>query len=827
MILGRLITVMGVDDTGLVAAQGRLIGLGRTARRVGMGMTMALTLPLAALGAKSISEYAQFQDSMQKIVGLVGVSQKQVGKWSKSIINYSAVIGRSPKKLADAMFYITSAGIFGNRAMELLKASARGSVSGMGSVVTIADLATSAMNAYGQANLSSSQALDVLTETVRKGKAEADSLAQSMGFVIPSAAALGVKFRMVGAAMAAMTRSGANASTSATQLRMVFATLMKNTPKVVKGFKAMGIPIEMLRKKLREPGGFLDVLKILKSKMGEFGNTVMAEVFPRMRALTGVLQIIGANAQTNFQIFADFGHIAGVSMQAFLAQAKSIKHQWDIVKSSFSAASTIMGQSISAAIMPHLVALGKYVFKLAHWFEGLNKTWKKTILTLGGIAIAAGPLLLIFGFFVSSLIPKMIAGFYGVARALTAMKIAMLKNPLMILLVVGASIVAFLYQYFSNLNKIIPAQKKVNEELEKFKKLTKSFADIKTFQQVIGDMTKTQISAQLAKIKAQIKGYEDLLIKQKITELAVKKEAITLKKTIADKKVQEISFQNLLTRIHSSTLSKKTISDSAYYSYAQKAGKDYLNKNENNYKTFFKNLDSLQSGFSKKIGNYDRDRTLQENKNHQFEIGNYQKEINKKIAILQGFMKSLEKMQSTKAVTIKFKLNIAKIETAAREKLKALSQMFLLTKDKAGLLRNVLSTLTTELQSYLSAGLTAVNPKVLALYKTIKILATEIKTLGKTTLTTGAIMKAFAASQNVIANTFAITGDKTQELNSLATLYTQTLLRMRNAGMQNTQVYKQMFVALKHFKGMLQITNKTVRTASLGGSLLSNVFSGF
>jgi TP901 family phage tail tape measure protein len=120
---------------------------------------------------------------------------KQVEEWNSQVLDMSRSVGRGPTELADALFFVTSAGIRGAEAMEVLEMAAKASAAGMGETKVVADLVTSAMNAFGKENLSAAEATDILTATVREGKAEADSLAQAMGFVLPVAAEMGVKFR--------------------------------------------------------------------------------------------------------------------------------------------------------------------------------------------------------------------------------------------------------------------------------------------------------------------------------------------------------------------------------------------------------------------------------------------------------------------------------------------------------------------------------------------------------------------------------------------------------------------------------------------------------
>jgi hypothetical protein len=85
--------------------------------------------------------------------------------------------GVSANEAADALFFITSAGLRGAGATEVLEASLKGAAIGLGDTKTIADLATSAVNAYGESTLGGAEAVDVLAEAVRLGKLEPAELA--------------------------------------------------------------------------------------------------------------------------------------------------------------------------------------------------------------------------------------------------------------------------------------------------------------------------------------------------------------------------------------------------------------------------------------------------------------------------------------------------------------------------------------------------------------------------------------------------------------------------------------------------------------------------
>ena len=234
-------------QTELKKAEGSLTKFGNKATAAGKVLTKKVTLPLVAVGGVSIKAASDFEASMKKIESLVGLSSEAVQGFEEDVKRLSGQTAQAPNDLADAMFFITSAGLRGAVATETLEASAKAAAVGLGETATIAELATSALNAYGAENLSASQATDVMVAAVREGKLEASELAGSMGRVLPLASAMGVNFNEVGAAFAAVSRTGTNAAEAATQVRGILAALLRPTKQSEEALTSMGMSSAELR----------------------------------------------------------------------------------------------------------------------------------------------------------------------------------------------------------------------------------------------------------------------------------------------------------------------------------------------------------------------------------------------------------------------------------------------------------------------------------------------------------------------------------------------------------------------------------------------------
>ena len=301
-------------------------GIGKKFKGMAAGLGIALGGALAVKGLGStVRQFNEFEGSLAKIQGLVGIAGSEVAKFGDLAKELGPKYGKSAQEAADALFFITSAGLRGADATSTLEASLKASAVGLGDVATVADLATSAMNAYGSDTLSASSATDVMVATVREGKLSAEELAESMGRTLPLASAMGVEFNEVGAAFAALSRTGTNASEAATQIRSIFSGILRPTKQAQEELAKYGLTAKGLQESM-EKRGLLATLKTLTTTIGE-NDESLAQVFPNIRSLSGVLDLMGANAATTEKIFGNLLDTTGDTSDAWDVAAKTSGQQ--------------------------------------------------------------------------------------------------------------------------------------------------------------------------------------------------------------------------------------------------------------------------------------------------------------------------------------------------------------------------------------------------------------------------------------------------------------------------------------------------------------------
>ena len=171
-------------NKGLKSAEYKLKKFSGQMQSVGKTMTRSLTLPILAIGAASVKMATEVETSFTKIETLVGLSSDAVDGFKKEVEGISRKTAIGTKELADALFVVTSAGLRGANAIEVLNSASQASAIGLGETKDIARATTAVLQAYGEENMSAARATEILLGTVRAGNLEAADLAPVLGRVI-------------------------------------------------------------------------------------------------------------------------------------------------------------------------------------------------------------------------------------------------------------------------------------------------------------------------------------------------------------------------------------------------------------------------------------------------------------------------------------------------------------------------------------------------------------------------------------------------------------------------------------------------------------------
>ena len=367
---------------GLRKAQAKMRAFSASMNKMGLGMlklSMAMAAPLV-LGIKAFSD---FETQMANVSTMLDEPEKHMDAFRKGVSKLSVEFGESTETLAKGLYDILSASVAPSKALFVLAESAKAAKGGLADTGVAADAVTTIMNAFNLEAENAADVFDLLFTIVKHGKITFPEIADGIGLVATSASSAGVSLEEMGAAIATITRSGIRPQRTIIGLNAIISTFLKPTGKAAKAARELGFELSSATIRAKGLSGVFNML-------AGMDPDAIAKIFPNIRALRGVLPLLG-----NIVLFTeDIGNMtdrAGNSTRAYLKIINTLRHRMAQFKQAVVAA----GRAIGAALAP---ALGRAAERLRGIIETITlileknpkliQTFAKITLIVAGVGLA-------------------------------------------------------------------------------------------------------------------------------------------------------------------------------------------------------------------------------------------------------------------------------------------------------------------------------------------------------------------------------------------------------------------------------------------------------
>lgn len=358
-------------------------------RSIGRGLTTWVTAPLAATAIASGAFAIDFDRAMRNVNSIAQLPEPQLRKLEHDVLGLAGPVAQSPKTLAEGLYDLVSSGFDAHESMIVLRSSALAASAGLTTTEVSTKAVAAVINAYGLRATAARHVSDQLFETVNRGVLTFEELSTTVGDVLPFAAQLGVGLDQVGAAVSTMTKAGLSAPETMTRIKNVLVTLLKPGEDLTGVLKHMGTTGEDL---VREKGLQGALGAIIRETDGT--KSAVAELFPNIRAMGGVLALTGMNADRAAEDLASFKDTAGATQKALSQQEQSVSFEAQRAWSELQAVLIELGQTILPMVVPPFMAVMHVAVDAVHAFSDLPGPIRDTGLALMGLLALAGPSLL-------------------------------------------------------------------------------------------------------------------------------------------------------------------------------------------------------------------------------------------------------------------------------------------------------------------------------------------------------------------------------------------------------------------------------------------------
>lgn len=368
-----------------------IANVGKKMQDVGGKMTTRMTLPLAGLAGAAVKMSNDFDSLFGQMVGLAGVAAEDVDGLKESVLDLAGETAVAPKELAEALYFAASAGLDTAGAMDAVTVAAKASAAGLGSTQDVVGLVASAVASYGEENLSAAQATDILTATIREGRAEPAELASTLGRVLPIASQLGVSFDEVGGTVAYLSNVFGDTNRTVTATQGLMVKLVSPTKQGRDALDEMGTSVEELHAAISKDG-ILGALDLLRTKGFAGNQQALRGLFDDIEGYQAALALLNADQAALTGIMEGTANASGSLGEAFEnidADAQKMKQSWVDIQIALIQVGEVVG--------PIAADVASGAADVASAFADLDPVLQKVIIGILGAAAAAGPLLVVTG----------------------------------------------------------------------------------------------------------------------------------------------------------------------------------------------------------------------------------------------------------------------------------------------------------------------------------------------------------------------------------------------------------------------------------------------
>jgi TP901 family phage tail tape measure protein len=394
---------IGADASPFNKAVNKVIGW---TKKLGNSFKNIITHPLSlfaqlGLTVRALGQYAMqaardfraFQHQLAQINTIAKLSRSELKTLGNELVELSKKYGFSISDVAKGAYNALSASIPADKLISFMNVAGRAAIAGVTGMKTSIDALTSVINGY-QLNVNKTERVsDIFFETIRLGKTTFAELNESIGKVIPIAASAGISFAEVSAALATMTRQGLNTEMSSTALRGAIAELLAPNEKL----KVILAQITKEQDVLHWSALGLQRTLDLVAKSVNNDATKMSELFGNIRALTGVLQMVGDNARMAARDLDLVTNSVGAMDKAFAETSSTEQTAMDRFKEKFAEFKRDIGEEVTplqtwlaergSNLIDAFRAIGKAAKSATERIAKTKRAWDDFMIRIWGVYV--------------------------------------------------------------------------------------------------------------------------------------------------------------------------------------------------------------------------------------------------------------------------------------------------------------------------------------------------------------------------------------------------------------------------------------------------------
>ena len=376
---------------------------------------LPVTAGVTALGTAAVKTTSDFDSAMSKVAAVSGATGDDLQKLRDKAREMGSKTKFSASEAAEAMNYMAMAGWKTNDMLSSIDGIMNLAAASGEDLATTSDIVTDALTAFGLTAQDSGHFADVLAAASSNANTNVSMLGESFKYCAPIAGALGFSCEDTAEALGLMANAGIKSTQSGTSMRSIMTALSGDVKFCSSAFGEMEIATTNSDGSMRSLSDILADCRVAFDQMSESEKASAAQSLVGKNAMSGFLALMNAAPADIDKLSGAIANCDGTSLQMAETMQDNLAGQLTILKSQLEELAISFGEILMPVIRDIITKIQGFVDKL----NSLDPATKQTIIKIGLMAAALGPLLIVMGKTISSIgsmmtfiskIPTMIAG---------------------------------------------------------------------------------------------------------------------------------------------------------------------------------------------------------------------------------------------------------------------------------------------------------------------------------------------------------------------------------------------------------------------------------
>lgn len=379
--------------------------IGSALTSMGKVLSTAVTLPLLGIAATSIKVGNEFQAQMSRVQAIAGATGGELDKMKAQAIELGAKTAFSAKEAAQGMENLASAGFQVNEIMDAMPGVLDLAAVSGGDVAASSEAMASSLRAFGLEAGQAGHVADVFARAAADTNAETVDMAEAMKYVAPVAHSMGLSLEETAASIGIMADAGIKGSQAGTTLRGALSRIAKPTKAMVKSMDQLGVSFYDANGKMIPLREQIAQLKTATAGLTQEERNRHLVTLYGQNSLSGMLALLDAGPEkldkmTNALINSD-----GAAREMAETMQDNLASKIEQMGGAFESAAIVIQQILE----PALTKVVGGITKLIEAFLNMSPVGQKMVVIFAGMVAALGPLLLIAGTVMTTMVKLRIA----------------------------------------------------------------------------------------------------------------------------------------------------------------------------------------------------------------------------------------------------------------------------------------------------------------------------------------------------------------------------------------------------------------------------------